>query len=137
MGAIIRDPEERLISAWKSKVACKSTFWHTDGRRDLMELIWLANRSGLRMERKTCLSFRKYVEALKHIHDAQMQNLLNTHFLPQAGVNTSCFARRPPEMYSAVLTTASMPSIARNLSSLFTSTQIEFPHSHSTNNVTF
>lgn len=99
--AIIRDPQERLVSAWKSKLACGDNF-HTDiATREWMtkELLKL---SGSKAESfPKCLQLDQFLKTLEKVHQRHDAWQLDRHFLPQ---HLGCFYRFPPEEWSAVVT---------------------------------
>lgn len=109
--AIVRDPRERLISAYKSKVACDTKCWRTDfddRNRMVPELLRLAGNES----EADCLSFEDFVHTLSTIHSQGKAGRLDSHFLPQ---NLGCFKDFPRERWSKVAE-MSDPSAARELS---------------------
>jgi len=94
--ALMRDPKERIISAWKSKVACEES-WGTDIRdrnRIVPELRKLAERPNA-----TCLSFVDFVDTLAAVHRKGLAQKLNPHFRPQ---HLNCFRTFKPEEWTVV-----------------------------------
>ena len=91
---IIRDPIERLISSFKSKIACNSTYYRTDYYDRHVLVPQLLNLRGKKDQLYTdvmqskyeerCLSFYQYLVVLKDIHSIpSKKSRLNQHFLPQ------------------------------------------------------
>eukprot|EP00930_Biecheleria_cincta_P043428 TRINITY_DN29820_c0_g1_i1.p1 TRINITY_DN29820_c0_g1~~TRINITY_DN29820_c0_g1_i1.p1 ORF type:complete len:308 (+),score=56.21 TRINITY_DN29820_c0_g1_i1:86-1009(+) len=109
--AIVRDPRKRLISSWKSKVACDTNCWQTDlGDRNRLvpELLRLAGNTS----QADCLSFEDFVHTLFTIHSQGKAGQLDGHFLPQ---NLGCFRDFPRERWSKVADIVD-PSAPRELS---------------------
>lgn len=85
--AITRNPYERLISAWKSKVACDSDDFGTDvNDRDKIVPI-LVRQAGVRKD-GSCLSLNSFAQVLERVRQLFLSNsfdirLLNKHFRPQ------------------------------------------------------
>lgn len=107
--ALMRDPRERLISAWKSKVACDADCFGTDlmDRKELVpQLMHLAE-----MERAECLSFPNFIATLRIIHDKNKAWELNRHFIPQ---HLDCFRDIPINRWS-LATDVSDPAAAKEL----------------------
>lgn len=123
--ALIRDPKERLISAWKSKLACGDEF-HTDVMtRPWMtaELRLLAGLSGV----QSCLTFEEFLQALASIHKRNKHYLLDRHFLPQ---NLGCFFRTEPEKWGKVVSIEE-PDALKDLAEKFGSNSSMPPSEHS------
>lgn len=124
--ALVRDPRERLISSWKSKVACDAKCWHTDvfDRPQLVRgLLRLAgNIDGLE-----CLSFSEYVQTLHTIHLFGKAEFLDPHFLPQ---NLACLKDIPFQKWSMVAK-ADDPQAAKELAAHLGGTNSSFPQTHS------
>lgn len=110
--ALIRDPKERLISAWKSKAACEEELYDSDtgeGREHLLQN--LVELQGLpASEAPTCLSLRDFVESLHTIHTLGKERYLDRHVLPQ---NLGCFNRFPPGQWSKVTTVSNSTGFAQ------------------------
>lgn len=123
--ALIRDPKERLVSAWKSKLAC-GTEYHTDYQtRPWMtaELRMLAGLSGM----QPCMTLEEFLEALDIVHTSKKHYLLDRHFLPQ---NLGCFFRTNPAKWSKVISIEEPNSLASLAKILRTNeTQAESEHS--------
>lgn len=98
--ALIRDPKERLVSAWKSKVACNQANTGVD-MADRATIVPELRRLQGRDPNITCLSLEDFLSALRAIHQQGKASLLNIHFLPQT---LGCFSRFPPSMWSQVAT---------------------------------
>jgi len=125
--AFMRDPRERLISAWKSKVACDADCWGTD-KLDRQEMVpALLHLAG--MVRQECLSFASFIAALRTIHEQDKAWELNRHFIPQ---NLDCFRDIPIDRWS-LATDISDPDAAKELSArLGTAKVSSFPVHHKT-----
>lgn len=97
--AFVRDPRERLISAWKSKVACGDrSCWHTDvqSRNSIVaSLLALAGKT----RNADCLSFNEFVDTMYLIDLQGKSSLLDQHLLPQ---HLGCFKDVPLEKWSMV-----------------------------------
>merc|ERR1719410_2109058 len=95
--ALYRDPQERIISAWKSKITCDNKY-HTEKKERVKMTKELLNLSGSN-ESKACLSFDEYLKALVTIHKKRLEYKLNTHFLPQ---HLGCFRYNNPYDWTVV-----------------------------------
>eukprot|EP00448_Togula_jolla_P011227 CAMPEP_0170594598 /NCGR_PEP_ID=MMETSP0224-20130122/14089_1 /TAXON_ID=285029 /ORGANISM="Togula jolla, Strain CCCM 725" /LENGTH=275 /DNA_ID=CAMNT_0010918673 /DNA_START=119 /DNA_END=946 /DNA_ORIENTATION=- len=95
---LIRDPVDRLISSWKSKIQCNVGPSAGDPGRALYvkQLLQLAGRE----DEQSCLSLEEFAEVLLQIHENGDAGLLNNHFLPQ---HLGCFYTYGPQMWSKVL----------------------------------
>jgi len=105
--ALVRDPKERLISAWKSKIACGGEY-HTDfDTRQWMvsELRLLANMTGV----TECMELEEFLETVSMVHAGNKAYLLDRHFLPQ---NLGCFFRTPMHMWTKVISIEEPESLA-------------------------
>lgn len=124
--ALIRDPKERIISAWKSKVACSDGFQtDQDDRNEFVPAVLrLANRWG---NKATCLDLTTFVEYLRDIQQLGRAQYLDRHFLPQ---NHGCFRRFPPEKWSKV-TPIGAPGAFAELANVLGSKDGTAPESHS------
>jgi len=123
--ALIRDPKDRLISAWKSKVACNNA-WGTDRkdrRRIVPELMALAG-----LPKQECATFDEFMHALAQVHRAGRANQLNRHFLPQ---QYGCFLKLPRAKWSQVIEIKA-PHSAAALAAHLGSAEVDFPHFHAT-----
>jgi hypothetical protein len=79
---LIRDPNERIISAWKSKAACPThcfTIDCEDRSRYVPELLALAGSTS----NATCLSWSDFLDVLLSVHNQGKAQELNAHFQPQ------------------------------------------------------
>mmetsp|Transcript_28439 Transcript_28439/g.60600 ORF Transcript_28439/g.60600 Transcript_28439/m.60600 type:complete len:321 (+) Transcript_28439:256-1218(+) len=105
--ALIRDPKERILSAWKDKVMC----FERGGANFIPGLLNLAgmtpdyaNRSV--SNNKPCLGLSEYLQVLYLVHTQNKQGLLNSHFRPQ---HLYCFLHSPPPKWT-VVTRANSPN---------------------------
>mmetsp|Transcript_67624 Transcript_67624/g.147297 ORF Transcript_67624/g.147297 Transcript_67624/m.147297 type:complete len:312 (+) Transcript_67624:39-974(+) len=100
--ALIRDPKERLISSWKSKVSCAGDVYGTDVlTRDFFTQRLLETAGNGPSSKVHCLSLEDFLAALQKVHQAQKERFLDRHFLPQT---SGCFFKFPPEKWSMVAT---------------------------------
>ena len=122
---IIRDPIDRLVSAYKNHVACDGAFkWKGPSDRDeiVPHLLKLRDKEDklystvMAMEvAKRCFSFEEYVAVLLDIHHLGKDSLLNGHFRPQscdcfiepANTNTTKNQYRVPNFWTEVGTISS------------------------------
>ena len=91
---IIRDPIDRLVSAYKNHVACDDVVqWKGPSDREAIVLHLLKlrdkddklNADVMQMEaKKRCLSFKEYVIVLADIHQMGKDSFINGHFRPQS-----------------------------------------------------
>jgi len=128
--ALLRDPKERLISAWKSKVACDEHAWKTDAgeRQDIVvHLLFLANRP----RGRDCLPFEEFLDVLHDIHEAGNGQMLNWHFLPQ---QHGCFHHLAPDEWT-VASTINDPHLFSSLSvALGGSSEVSMIYAHDSGN---
>ena len=104
--ALIRDPRERIVSAWKSKVSCVEA--EVPGHKRLVpHLLELAGpidnvtaRTDLGFP---CMDLSDYLSVLSQIHTQGNEGLLDEHFRPQ---HLGCFKDIPPSMWTVVTTIA-------------------------------
>lgn len=104
--ALIRDPRERIVSAWKSKVSCVEA--EVPGHKRLVpHLLELAGpidnvtaRTDLGFP---CMGLSDYLSVLSQIHTQGNEGLLDRHFRPQ---HLGCFKDIPPSMWTVVTTIA-------------------------------
>lgn len=125
--ALMRDPKERLISSWKSKVACDGGGnWGTD----LVDRAWmvpeLRELAGFRS--MTCMSFEKFVNTLAQVHHTGLAALLNVHFRPQ---QLGCFRDVAPPLWSMVAEITDGKAAAKFGKRFGDENVFEFPHDHS------
>merc|ERR1719232_1352732 len=96
--AVYRDPKERIISAFKSKIACEKGFktdrW--ESKRFTRHLLRLSGQNS----HKKCLDFDKYLSTLKIIHQKDKEANLDEHFLPQY---LGCFRHASPNDWNVVV----------------------------------
>eukprot|EP00928_Gymnodinium_smaydae_P100667 TRINITY_DN9929_c0_g1_i2.p2 TRINITY_DN9929_c0_g1~~TRINITY_DN9929_c0_g1_i2.p2 ORF type:complete len:257 (-),score=30.92 TRINITY_DN9929_c0_g1_i2:82-852(-) len=107
--ALVRDPRERLVSAWKSKLSCDEAKFGVDApdrSRLVPHLLTLAN---LPPSETACLSLNEFLGALKEIRRLGRSRFLDNHFLPQ---DMGCFYRFPPEKWSKVSTIGEAAALA-------------------------
>merc|ERR1719277_2905418 len=106
--ALIRDPKERLISAWKSKIACEN--WGVDQQdrahynpklQQYQGFVAHIQRLRNQDENITCMPLGMFAEALLDIKKLGRSKYLDRHFLAQ---DLGCFYRFPPERWSKVTT---------------------------------
>mmetsp|Transcript_34550 Transcript_34550/g.64516 ORF Transcript_34550/g.64516 Transcript_34550/m.64516 type:complete len:573 (-) Transcript_34550:28-1746(-) len=96
---LVRDPQERLISSWKSKVSCDESCWKTDvtdRARLVPELLATVGN----LSKVSCLSFDDFVETLHQAHSQGKAGILNRHFIPQ---HLDCFLDIPKGKWSKVV----------------------------------
>jgi len=110
--AVIRDPKERLLSAFRSKVRCQSNNL-ADRKRLVPQLLKLAGLSKESASKPLdgpglCLNETIYLQALFMIHEKELQGRLDAHFLPQ---HLNCFLNVPPSKWSIVTTIGSAKAI--------------------------
>lgn len=108
--AVIRDPKERLISAWKSKLACDDSYGVDSHDRsyfvhDSNHTAWprgfvfgFQKLYGAE-ENITCLTLPMFVDGLLAIKSLGRSKYLDRHFLPQ---DEGCFLEYPAEKWSRV-----------------------------------
>mmetsp|Transcript_33810 Transcript_33810/g.68808 ORF Transcript_33810/g.68808 Transcript_33810/m.68808 type:complete len:365 (-) Transcript_33810:218-1312(-) len=116
--ALIRDPKERIVSAWKSKVTCDTDEEIPGHRMFVPRLLKLAGPSSNMTARTDkgfpCLDLSDYLAVLSQIHAQGREGSLNEHFLPQ---HLGCFKDVPPSMWT-VVTTISGPNALCSLKSV-------------------
>jgi len=101
--ALYRDPKERIISSWKSKIACSDEGYSTNFNEVLVRTKDLLNLAGLN-EPKDCLSFDEFLETLMIIYKKGEEAKLDIHFLPQY---LGCFRYSNPNEWTIVTTIGS------------------------------
>mmetsp|Transcript_4868 Transcript_4868/g.7984 ORF Transcript_4868/g.7984 Transcript_4868/m.7984 type:complete len:337 (+) Transcript_4868:148-1158(+) len=132
--ALIRDPKERIVSGWKSKVACDVEMKSSvacDVEMEIHELVHIVPKlldlagpssnitARIKRTKRTgreypCLDLSDFLAVLSHIHSQGKEGSLDTHFLPQ---HLSCFSDAPPAMWN-VVTTISDPNALCSLKSI-------------------
>jgi len=98
--ALIRDPKERLLSAWKSKITCDNSGSVDKTDRSRMVKVLETMLPETQRRNLTCMSLETFLESLNTVHDAGWAQYLDKHFLPQ---DLGCFFRFPPSRWSAVV----------------------------------
>ena len=149
--ALIRDPTERMVSAWKSKLQCER---HADqGRVDffMMKLFEAIGSTTVVVKshpplpdfelkmtdvrRQGCLYFNQYVALLQNVYNDGDPAHLEEHFRPQQHV---CFDHIPPSAWTFVVRAKDManrPDVVRKMAlalSPSTENNFPFPHTHRT-----
>lgn len=124
--ALIRDPKERLISSWKSKVSCDADCWKTDtSDREKIVPELLATVGNL--SKVECLSFDEFIDTLHRAHSQGKAGILNNHFIPQ---HLDCFLNIPMSKWSKVIK-VSDPEAAKDLGAqLGNKSATDFPIFH-------
>jgi len=117
--AVIRDPKERIMSAFRSKVGCQGWNDLTDREKIVPTLLRLAGlpkkvASKPQYGSGLCLNKTVYLRALFMIHEQGLQGELNDHFLPQ---HLHCFRHAPPSKWT-VVTTVESPKARCDLESV-------------------
>jgi len=108
--AVVRDPKERLISAWKSKLACDEEYGvDVDDRHHFVHdpdhvawprgFVFGFQKVYGAEENMTCLTLPMFAEGLLQIKKLGRLHLLDRHFLPQ---NEGCFNTYPATQWSRV-----------------------------------
>mmetsp|Transcript_17384 Transcript_17384/g.28560 ORF Transcript_17384/g.28560 Transcript_17384/m.28560 type:complete len:368 (-) Transcript_17384:102-1205(-) len=117
--ALIRDPKERIVSAWKSKVTCDGNQEISEHKHIVPKLLELAGSSNITAQTGKgwpCLDLSDYLAVLSHIHAQGQEGSLEEHFLPQ---HLGCFKNAPPSLWT-VVTTVSDPTARCSLKSVVT-----------------
>ena len=87
--AIARDPIQRIVSAYKSKIACDNQGFGTDvaGRRKIVRQLFA--QVGYKNDNRICIhSFVEFINLIYQVVQAHMPGVyLNAHFAPQ---NSKC-----------------------------------------------
>ena len=123
--ALIRDPKDRLLSAFRSKVTCDNNHGVNipDRKRLVPELLELAGfhppeRYGLQPHNSEdaglCLNRTTYLQALGEVWRSGREAELENHFRPQT---SSCFLNLPPSKWK-VVTTIGRPGALCDLESV-------------------
>mmetsp|Transcript_52932 Transcript_52932/g.114479 ORF Transcript_52932/g.114479 Transcript_52932/m.114479 type:complete len:323 (-) Transcript_52932:240-1208(-) len=107
--ALIRDPKDRLISSWKSKVACDGRLGTDVGSREFFTQRLLELAGGGHYDEEairniahvSCLSLEDFLVAIHKVHQNGHEKFLDRHFLPQ---NYGCFGSFKPELWDHVVT---------------------------------
>lgn len=133
--ALIRDPKERLMSAYRSKIRCGDNVDRADRIRLVKELVDMA---GLPMEEfainpgtdDVCMNETSYLHSLLLIHRNGDEGILDAHFRPQ---NLVCFLHVPPSEWS-IVSTIGNPQAKCRLKALFEGTSF---NNYDTNDCSF
>lgn len=127
--AVVRDPQERILAGWKSKLACNAVGPVNASDREMFvpEIYRLAKVSPV----PPCVSFDTYVRLLKKIHEEGNAHLLNPHFLPQ---QYGCFRHVPVSQWTLVAPIGAR-SLEKAMQDVFRAPDLEMPKGHSTKNV--
>ena len=125
--ALVRDPKERLLSAYRSKIACHGA--DTGDReqivpvllallargqlvrakyaqRNIDDYVEFAKKVGINPSKAAdgpglCLSQSEFLQALYQIHKQGNQGIVGQHFLPQ---HLHCFRNVVPAKWTVVMT---------------------------------
>ena len=112
--AIIRDPVERLLSAYRSKVSCPDKEYRRDefieGTSYVQGILRLANMpmkyntnisnfTSHNSETHYCFSLHSYIYALGMVHALGKTHSLNKHFKPQ---DEWCFFHETPQHWNTI-----------------------------------
>ena len=120
--ALIRDPKERLLSAFKSKIGCHQSA-DANGQKSIVpRLLELAGfspniaRSYIDKFNSSspCLTLSEFIQVMFQIHSKGKDGVVNEHFRPQ---HLYCFLHAPPSAWS-VVTTISASDAACKLESV-------------------
>eukprot|EP00448_Togula_jolla_P005607 CAMPEP_0170597144 /NCGR_PEP_ID=MMETSP0224-20130122/15546_1 /TAXON_ID=285029 /ORGANISM="Togula jolla, Strain CCCM 725" /LENGTH=266 /DNA_ID=CAMNT_0010921587 /DNA_START=229 /DNA_END=1029 /DNA_ORIENTATION=+ len=125
--ALVRDPKERLISAWRSKFTCEAEQYGRDPGTDVYPklLLRLANRT----DDRTCLDMHEFFELLSLVHRAGLAAKLDQHIIPQ---DLACFDAFPPEQWSEV-TSIENPDAFVALGKQVNASSLKVLHEHALN----
>lgn len=131
--AVIRDPRERLISAWKAKIACGCGEEPCDAetekaRPKMVEALLDLSESDKSASENDgqCMNFEQFLHAVSKIHKAGKANRLDSHFLP---MGMGCFAEYPPSNWSKIVT-LKRPGALNTLAKQLGATHAIAPLSH-------
>ena len=110
--AIIRDPKERLISSWKSKLACDVKKYKTDIHdrarmiTSLLELLPDWNEYNINGGKKLipdCLKISHFLDVMlkitKSVTNLRQMSQINGHFRSQRSI---CFTKADPSLWNQV-----------------------------------
>jgi len=133
--ALIRDPKERLISSWKSKVACDDDFGVDTNDRARWGAIAQAyvglvpDLQKLRGKDSniTCMELDEFATALYEIKQLGRADFVDRHFLSQ---DLACFKRFPPSKFTKVATVEDHEAFVALAEKLHT-TNTTVPETHS------
>eukprot|EP00038_Savillea_parva_P014463 m.215995 g.215995 ORF g.215995 m.215995 type:complete len:296 (-) comp28126_c0_seq1:112-999(-) len=145
--AIVRDPVERLLSAWRSKVKCEASGKHGADVHDrdklTLSMLRLLSNDGVfkshiegqqhrrvnfsRATKRECLYLNEYVDVLAEIHHLGRAAQLNEHFRPQQFL---CFKWIPVQKWTSVVSLASNTSKHKGLHLLASRMDTHGTHHH-------
>lgn len=94
--ALVRDPKERLTSAWRSKVSCAPWGDPAEAKKKKVKGLLALQGKG---QTADCLGFDELVSVLHDIHAAGKAAQLDEHFIPQ---DLYCFRDARPETWKQV-----------------------------------
>ena len=102
--ALIRDPRQRILSAWGSKIACDGNGTKVDVMERGKIVRTLLEQAGMRPEGRGCLGLTEFLRTLSKLHewsseDIEILDYLDGHFRPQ---HRTCFAHFPPQNWTRV-----------------------------------
>jgi hypothetical protein len=111
--ALIRDPIQRLLSAWKDQFTCDSKWspgYISKKNLDrLMASLYLASIAGMSLDRvkvrvvdgrlRSCMELDDFLEALTLLPPIAEVGLVNLHFTPQ---HETCFRNSEPKDWGVV-----------------------------------
>jgi hypothetical protein len=120
MVALVRDPYDRLISAWKSKFQCGAIGDARDRAKFVPDLLKLARVP--KQKWKDCLSITDFAMAVQQVYLQGDACKLESHVRPQS---FGCFAEIAPTEYTLVTT-------AKQISALYPVVFGNMTHGHGT-----
>lgn len=94
--ALVRDPKERLTSAWRSKVSCAPWGDPAEAKKRKVQGLLALQGQGKKAD---CLGFDELISVLHDIHTAGKAAQLDEHFIPQ---DQYCFRHARPESWKQV-----------------------------------
>ncbi len=120
--AVIRDPKERILSSWKSKVMCHEDADSFDAINivpQLLRLVGLPDSTASHYTDKNgeitpCLDLSLFLVIMLQVHLEGKDGIVNHHFRPQ---HLYCFLHAPPSEWG-VVTTIDDGSIACELKAM-------------------
>lgn len=125
--ALIRDPKERVLSAWSSKAACDQEWSLTADTADRAILVPKLLALQGKGQKADCLELHEFLVVLKDIQDANKTAQLNDHFRPQTH---QCFTDFTPDHWSKVVEIGAPHSFDELGHVLSGAKQGPPPHSH-------
>lgn len=145
--ALIRDPQNRILSSWKDKIQCGHRTHNPKENRDrVFGLLNLADLpSHLAQEytdRKNntgpCLDLSSFLYALFQVHSQGKDGRLDVHFRPQ---HLSCFLHAQPSRWD-IISTIAAPGLACQLTTIVGTSNItqdecslDMKHVHATGHI--